>query len=150
MWHKKPCPQVLPAVVHPTKCNVNEAVCEYIVPEIHPVHTKNITYHNYKHVHSFPHTTSNENVITNQQFMAPPVAGAQTGPGFGGPVMGAQMAPGFGGPVMGAQTNPAFGGPVMGAQSNPAFGGPVMGAQSNPAFGGPVMGAHHKKPWGCC
>lgn len=109
MWHHKPCPQVLPAVVHPTKCNVTEKVCEYIVPEVHPVHTKHITYHNYKHVHSFPHTVSNEDVITNQQFVGPPspVAGATYAPS--GPVMGAHMGPGM----------PMYGGPVAGAGMGP-------------------------------
>ncbi|MED1561803.1 spore coat protein CotH [Alkalihalobacillus alcalophilus ATCC 27647 = CGMCC 1.3604] len=89
--------QVMPAVVHPTQQNIVQKTCEYIVPEVHPTHTTNVTNHVYKHVHSFPHTTSQQQTVTNQQFVggpSAPVAGAMS-PGFGGPVAGA-MSPGFG------------------------------------------------------
>ncbi|WP_017727908.1 spore coat protein, partial [Halalkalibacterium ligniniphilum] len=78
--------QVLPAVVHPTKCNVMQNTCEYIVPEIHPSHTTHLTNHVYNHVHSFPHTDSYQQNIANQHFVQRPR------PAHYGPVAGA-MAP---------------------------------------------------------
>ena len=64
--HKPTTTQVMPAVVHPTQHNIVEKTCEYIVPEVHPTHTTNVTNHVYKHVHSFPNTISNEQTISNQ------------------------------------------------------------------------------------
>lgn len=120
--------KMMPAVVHPTKHSVVEKTCEYIVPEVHPTHTDYVTNHVYKHVHSCPHTESNHQNVSNQQFTGNngPVMGAQSN----APVMGAQSNM----PVMGAQSNA----PVMGAQSNM----PVMGAQNN----APVMGAQNNMP----
>lgn len=96
--------QVMPAQVHPTQHNIVEKTCEYIVPEVYPTHTTNVTNHVYKHVKSFPQTQSFEQNISNQQFVAPggsmgpgPVAGASTGPGMMGPGM-------MGGPVAGAMS----------------------------------------------
>ncbi|MCM3762131.1 spore coat protein [Alkalihalobacillus oceani] len=128
--------QVLPAKVHPTQHNIVEKTCEYIVPEVYPTHTTNVTNHVYKHVSSFPQTQSFDETISNQQFVAP-------SQGFGGgPVAGAMAPPrpnmmgmGMNAPVMGAMSQPNA--PVMGAMSQPNA--PVMGAmhQAN----APVMGA---------
>lgn len=79
--------KVLPAKIHPTKQNVVEKTCEYIVPEVYPTHTTHVTNHVYKHVNSYPHTQSFEETVQNQQFSeAPfgqspsfPVAGAMSG-----------------------------------------------------------------------
>ncbi|UOE92168.1 spore coat protein [Alkalihalobacillus sp. LMS39] len=116
MW-QKPCTQIMPAVVHPTKCNVRQKCCEYIVPNIHPSHTTNVTHHNYKHVHTFPHTESFQQTVSHQNIVAPPgVAGAGFGPG-GSP------GAGFGAPgVAGAGFGPA-GAPGAGAYG-PGFAGP--------------------------
>ncbi|NEU31285.1 spore coat protein [bacterium LRH843] len=137
--------QVLPARVHPTQCNIVEKTCEYIVPEVFPSHTTNVTNHVYKHVKSFPHTQSNQQTISNQQFIAPqgPVAGASMGPyaqmgqgGFGAQA-GAMMPPNA--PVLGAMAAPNA--PFMGAMAAPNA--PVMGAMSSPMYG------HHKHHKGC-
>ncbi len=95
---------------------MNHTFQNTIVPHIHPSHTTTVNHHNFQHVHSFPHTESVVNEVTNQQFVAPaaPV-------GFGGPVPGA-VAPGFGAPGFGA---PGFGAPGFGA---PGFGAPGFGA----------------------
>ncbi|WP_026671905.1 spore coat protein [Alkalihalobacterium bogoriense] len=95
MW-QKPCTQIMPAVVHPTKCNVRQKCCEYIVPNIHPSHTTNLTHHNYKHVHTFPHTESFQQTVSHQNVIAPPTAvpGAGFGPAGAPGVAGA----GFAGP----------------------------------------------------
>ncbi|WP_078553473.1 spore coat protein [Bacillus alkalicellulosilyticus] len=94
MWPK--CTKVMPAIVHPTKCNVTQQCCEYIVPEIHPSHTTNITHHHYKHVHSFPHTFSQQQTVSHQNVIQPPTFAPAPGPrpGFAGPA----AAPGFAGP----------------------------------------------------
>jgi len=64
--HCKPN-HVLPAIVHPTKCCVNNTFTNNIVPHIHPSHTTTVNHVNYKHQHFFPHTQSVENVVTNTQ-----------------------------------------------------------------------------------
>ncbi|MBP2241326.1 spore coat protein D [Cytobacillus eiseniae] len=84
---------VLPAIVHPTKCCVNNTFQNNIVPHIHPTHTTTVNHVNFQHQHYFPHTNSNVTQVTNQQFVA---GGGQAPGGFGGPVGG-----GFGGPVGG-------------------------------------------------
>lgn len=84
---------VLPAIVHPTKCCVNKTFQNNVVPHIHPTHTTNVNHINFQHQHYFPQTQSTVNQVTNQQFIAAP--GPALG-GFGGPVPG-----GFGGTVPG-------------------------------------------------
>ncbi|GIN91996.1 hypothetical protein J6TS1_24370 [Siminovitchia terrae] len=94
--------QVLPAVVHPTKCCVNHKFYNNIIPEIHPTHTTNVNHINCEHQHYFPHTESVVNEVTNTQSFAPgpgPGIGVPPGPGFGpmaGPGMGPMMGPGMG------------------------------------------------------
>jgi spore coat protein D len=150
--HQPPtCTKVMPAVVHPTKCNVTQKTCEYIVPEVHPTHTTHVTNHVYKHVHSFPHTDSFEQTISNQQFVAngpgPQVAGAMMPPrppmgGYGpqamGPMAGANMAPNMGpmgfGPQAGANMAPNMG-PTAGANMGPMGFGPQAGANMAPNMG---------------
>ncbi|WP_078428191.1 spore coat protein [Alkalihalobacterium alkalinitrilicum] len=136
MWNR-PCTKVMPAVVHPTKCNVTHQCCEYIVPEIHPSHTTNVTHHHYKHIHSFPHTTSQQQQITHQHFVSP------TGMGPGAPT---QVSP-FAGPGMGPGMGPGAG-PGFGPTQTAPFGGPGMGPGQNPWGMGPMGNPHHKKPCG--
>lgn len=88
---------ILPAIVSPTKCCVNHTFQNNVVPHIHPSHTTTVNHINYQHVHSFPHTQSVVNEVTNQQFVAAPGPGVPAA-GFGAPVGGA-MGPGFGAPV---------------------------------------------------
>ncbi|MBY0122639.1 spore coat protein [Bacillus sp. S/N-304-OC-R1] len=102
---------VLPAIVHPTKCCVNHTFQNNIVPHIHPSHTTTVNHINFEHVHSFPHTQSVVNEVTNQQFVAPPGPGVVPAPGFG--------APGFGAPVAGAA--PPYGVPGPGFGAGPFF-----------------------------
>lgn len=93
--------RVLPARVAPTQQNIIEKTCEYIVPEIYPTHTHNITNHVYKHVKSFPQTYSTSQTIANQQFVVPPGPPRPVpAPPAYGPVGGAPVA-GYG-PVAGA------------------------------------------------
>ncbi|MEH7441649.1 CotD family spore coat protein, partial [Bacillus sp. JJ1122] len=85
---------VLPTVVHPTKCCVNHNYVNNVVPHIHPTHTTNVNHINYDHVHYFPQTQSTVNQVTNQNFYG------GSGPGVG--PMGPRPRPGFGGaPGMG-------------------------------------------------
>ncbi|MDV2683575.1 CotD family spore coat protein [Alkalihalophilus lindianensis] len=147
--HQPPtCTKVMPAVVHPTKCNVTQKTCEYIVPEVHPTHTTHVTNHVYKHVHSFPHTDSFKQTISSQQFVGhgpgPQVAGAMMPPrppmgGYGpqamGPMAGANMGPMGFGPQAGANMGPNMGpmgfGPQAGANMAPNM-GPTAGAYMGP------------------
>lgn len=148
--------QMMPAQVAPTQHNIVEKTCEYIVPEVFPSHTTNVTNHVYKHVKSFPQTQSFEENISHQQFVdptagRPPVAGAMAGPGMGAPVAGAMYGPQAGAPMYGPQA----GGPVAGAMAPPRpnmmgpMGGygmpnaPVMGAMS------PMHHGKHHKSCGC-
>ncbi|WP_332630278.1 CotD family spore coat protein [Halalkalibacter flavus] len=97
--------QVMPAQVAPTQQQVVDKTCEYIVPHVYPSHTHYNTNHVYKHVASFPHTTSQSQQIFHQQFAQPTAPGF--GPGFGpgaGPGFGPQAGPGFG-----PQAGPGFG-----------------------------------------
>ncbi|WP_419393744.1 CotD family spore coat protein [Cytobacillus praedii] len=77
---------VLPAIVHPTKCCVNNTFQNNVVPHIHPTHTTNVNHINFQHQHYFPQTQSTVNQVTNQQFVAAP--GPFPG-GFGGPARAA-------------------------------------------------------------
>lgn len=121
---------IMPAVIHPTKCCVNHTFSTTVVPHIHPSHTTTVNHHLFEHKHYFPQTQSLANEVSNQQFNCgpgpvspapvPPV-GPGFGPGMGGPGFG----PGMGGPGFG----PGMGGPGF---------GPGMGA---PGFGpGPYWG----------
>ncbi|WP_257008252.1 spore coat protein [Bacillus sp. FJAT-45350] len=111
----RPTSQVMPAVVHPTQHQQVQKCCEYIVPEVHPSHTDYITQHHYKHVHSFPQTYSQQQFVTNQQFVQPPtpprpVPGPGMGPGAAG--MGPGMVAGAGmGPGMAPGMAPGMGAP---------------------------------------
>lgn len=89
---------VLPAQVSPMKCCVNNTFQNVVVPHVHPSHTTTVNHINYQHVHSFPHTQSVVNEVTNQQFVAPPTPGVV--PPVAAPFPGA-MGPGFGAPIPG-------------------------------------------------
>jgi spore coat protein D len=97
---------VLPTVVHPTKCCVNHNFVNNVVPHVHPTHTTNVNHINYDHVHYFPQTQSTVNQVTHQNHYGGPgpvpFGGPRPRPGFGGgPGMGPGPA-GFGpGPGMG-------------------------------------------------
>lgn len=62
-------PNILPPVVHPTKCCVNHTFTKTIVPHIHPTHTTTVNHQLYEHQHYFPHTQSAVNEVSNQQFV---------------------------------------------------------------------------------
>ncbi|MBT2639055.1 CotD family spore coat protein [Bacillus sp. ISL-39] len=108
--HCKPT-NVLPTVVHPTQCCVNNSFTNNVVPHVHPTHTTNVNHINYDHVHYFPQTQSTVNQVTHQNHYGGP------GPVPGGVApVGPRPRPGFGGP--------GFGGPGFGG---PGFGGPGFG-----------------------
>ena len=90
---------MLPAIVCPTKCFVNNNFENLVQPVIHPSHTTNVNHTNIQQQHFFPHTESVVNKVTQQNLRPAPylhltqapgtVAGAMTGPGpYPGPVMG--------------------------------------------------------------
>jgi spore coat protein D len=100
---------IMPAIVHPTKCCTNHNFSNTVVPHIHPAHTTTVNHHMYQHKHYFPQTQSVVSDVSHQHLncgpgMAPgfgPGPGMGMGPGYGaGPGMG--MGPGYGaGPGMG-------------------------------------------------
>ncbi|MDQ0176155.1 spore coat protein [Bacillus chungangensis] len=65
-------PTVLPAVVHPTKCCVNNTYQKFIVPHIHPSHTTNVNHTLYQHQHYFPHTESAVSDVKSQHLLCGP------------------------------------------------------------------------------
>lgn len=114
---------IMPAVIHPTKCCVNHTFSTTVVPHIHPMHTTTVNHQLFQHKHYFPQTQSMVNEVSNQQFACP----GPMGPGFGpGPV-----GPGFGGP---GPVGPGFGGP---GPVGPGFGAGPMGPGMGP---GPFYG----------
>jgi spore coat protein D len=107
---------VLPAVVHPTKCCTNHNFSTTIVPHIHPTHTTTVNHHLYQHKHYFPQTQSVVSDVSHQHMNCP-----GPGPGFGA---GPGMTPGFGaGPGMGMGPGMAPGmAPGMGPGMTPGMG----------------------------
>ncbi|WP_200792874.1 spore coat protein [Bacillus massilinigeriensis] len=103
-------PNILPAIVHPTKCCVNNSYSENMVPHIHPAHTTNVHHEKFNHVHYFPHTQSAVNEVSHQHFY-----------GGSGPVSPSQVSP-MAGPYGGPMS-----GPVGGAMSGPMGMGPRPG-----------------------
>ncbi|MBM7584297.1 spore coat protein D [Bacillus pakistanensis] len=88
---------VLPAVVHPTKCCVKHVNSVYEVPHIHPVHTTIMNNQMYQHKHYFPQTQSMVDSASHQQFNCGGGPGGPGGPGFGpGPGGPGGPGPGFG------------------------------------------------------
>ncbi|MEK3886066.1 CotD family spore coat protein [Bacillus sp. FSL K6-3431] len=79
-------PKVLPAVVHPTKCCVKHTQENFIVPEIHPIHTTTVNHKNFEHQHFFPHTQSTVNEVSNQQMNMPGPGPMGLGPANMGPM----------------------------------------------------------------
>lgn len=128
-WNCNQPSQVLPAIVHPTKCCTKHTFSNVVQPHIHPSHTTIVNHTNVQNQHYFPQTQSVANQVTNQNFNMGPgpgqVAGAyMPGPGPG-QVAGAYM-PGYGQP-----------GQVAGAMSNmPA-----------PGVGGAYNPGNMKRPW---
>ncbi|KAA0562668.1 CotD family spore coat protein [Rossellomorea aquimaris] len=105
--YKRPRPnQVLPAVMHPTKCCVNQTCNTYEVPHIHPTHTTNVNNVMYQHKHYFPQTQSQVDSVSHQHFNCGGGPGGPGGPqGPGGPG-GPGFGPGFG---PGPRPRPPFG-----------------------------------------
>jgi spore coat protein D len=155
----------MPTQVAPTQQNVVEKTCEYIVPEVYPTHTHFQTNHVYKHVKSFPQTTSYDENIYNQQFVepstGPQVAGAmspQAGPGYGPGAMSPMAGPGNGSQVAGAmspQAGPGYGPGAMSPMAGPGYGPGAMSPMAGPGYGPQVAGAMSpmagkgKKSCGC-
>jgi spore coat protein D len=89
--------QVLPAVMHPTKCCVNHNMTTYEVPHIHPTHTTNVNNVMYQHKHYLPQTQSQVDSVSHQQFNCGGGPGGPGGPaGPGGPGFGPRPRPPFG------------------------------------------------------
>ncbi|MDT9027491.1 spore coat protein [Rossellomorea yichunensis] len=92
--------QVLPAIVHPTKCCTQHTYNNIVQPHIHPSHTNTINHTNVQNQHYYPHSQSVANEVTSQDYNmgpGPSVAGAYT-PGMPGQVAGAHKpSPGYGG-----------------------------------------------------
>ncbi|MDQ0155172.1 CotD family spore coat protein [Robertmurraya andreesenii] len=65
-------PNILPTIVHPTKCCVNQTFSNNIVPHVHPTHTTTVNHINFQHQHYFPQSYSAVNEVTHQHFAAPP------------------------------------------------------------------------------
>lgn len=63
-------PKVLPAIVYPTKCCVNNTFTNYIVPHVHPTHTTTVNHINFQHQHYFPQSYSTVDEVTHQNFVA--------------------------------------------------------------------------------
>ncbi|WP_246516602.1 CotD family spore coat protein [Salicibibacter cibarius] len=72
MQHCPQKPVVLPAVVHPPKCNVTHSMQEYVVPEVHPSHTTHVHNDVYKHVHSYPHSQDQVAGAQSEHYHCPP------------------------------------------------------------------------------
>ncbi|WP_240375461.1 CotD family spore coat protein [Bacillus piscicola] len=77
---KKNRPCVMPPVCHPVVNQTAYNCNEYIVPEVHPVHTTTVNKHMYKHYHTYPQTYSDANEVYHQHFVDSPGAGPLSGP----------------------------------------------------------------------
>lgn len=62
-------PNVMPPIVYPTKCCVNNTFSKTIVPHVHPTHTTTVNHQMFEHQHYFPQTQSTVNEVSNQQLM---------------------------------------------------------------------------------
>lgn len=58
-------PKHLPPIVCPTKTNVKNIYEPYIVPVIHPSHTKYQYHKIYEYQHHFPHSVSQSTDVTS-------------------------------------------------------------------------------------
>ncbi|MBB5174513.1 CotD family spore coat protein [Texcoconibacillus texcoconensis] len=93
--HGQPRGYMMQPRVHPTRYDQRHFCCDYVVPEVHPSHTKNIYHHRYNHVHQFPHSESRYDTVSHQHFVGGP--GPMAGPGGApgpGPMAGPGGAPG--------------------------------------------------------
>lgn len=113
--HCRPRPsQVMPAVVHPTKCCVTHSFQNVVVPHIHPSHYTHVNHVNYENQHSYPQTQSTVDQVTTSNVNVGPstgVAGAYS-PGMG-------MGYGCGGPATGVAGASTCQG--MGPKQGPSF-----------------------------
>ncbi|MGG3843356.1 CotD family spore coat protein [Anoxybacillus kestanbolensis] len=64
-------PNMMPPIVHPTKCCTQHQVQTTIVPHIHPSHTTYVNHHLFQHQHYFPHTQSVVNNVSHQHVVCP-------------------------------------------------------------------------------
>ncbi|WP_043932243.1 spore coat protein [Bacillus sp. EB01] len=142
------CPrptQVLPAIVHPTKCCYTHSYNNVLQPHVHPTHTTHVNHTNIQNAHFFPQSQSFQNVTSMSDIgpqpglpPGPSVAGAYApGPGMA-PGMAPGMMPGMMGPGM---MGPGTG--VAGAYQP----GPGMGPGTGVA--GAYSGKHMGKGCGC-
>ena len=126
--------RVLPAIVCPTKCFVNHNYENVIQPVIHPSHTTTVNHTNIVNQHSFPHTQSVVNEVSQQNVGSAPFPTPFTGPGsVAGAMNGQGPYPGMG---MGPFGNPSS---VAGAMNGQ---GPYPGMGMGP------MGHHGCGPGG--
>ena len=97
-------PKILPAIVCPTKCCVNNTFDQFVQPVVHPSHTTNVNHTNLQYQHHFPHTQSfvNETSVTDigpvPGPVPPPTVGGFPGGfpgGYPGGFPGPRPRPGF-------------------------------------------------------
>ncbi|WP_141433139.1 CotD family spore coat protein [Bacillus sp. 03113] len=99
--------QVLPAVVHPTKCCVQHTYKNVVQPNIYPTHTTNVQHTNIVKQNYFPQTQSFVDQVSTQEVNMGPGPFPGYGPGPG--VAGASM-PGYGpGPGVAGASMPGYG-----------------------------------------
>lgn len=138
--HCKQPSQVLPAIVHPTKCCTTHSFNNVVQPHIHPSHTTHVNHTNIQNQHYFPHTQSAVNQVTSTNMNmgpGPSVAGAfSPAPGpMPGQVAGAYSPGSAPGQVAGAfAPNMPAPGQVAGAFA------PNMPAPGSPGFRKPGFG----------
>ena len=129
--------KVLPAIVCPTKCFVNNNFENLVQPVIHPSHTTNVNHTNIQQQHFFPHTESVVNKVTEQNLGPAPGPMPYPAPGMG-------MGPGgYPGSVAGAMSGPGYPAPGMGMGPG-GYPGSVAGAMSGPGMG---MGPKGRRFW---
>ncbi|MBS2969358.1 spore coat protein CotH [Metabacillus sp. KIGAM252] len=61
-------PYMMPPIVHPTQCCVQNTCSTTAVPHIHPQHTTNVNHQMYQHLHYYPQTQSAVNEVSHQHF----------------------------------------------------------------------------------
>ncbi|RIW33104.1 spore coat protein CotD [Bacillus salacetis] len=90
--------QVLPTVMHPTKCCKVDTFSTYEVPHVHPQHTTIVNNQMYQHKHYFPQSQSMVDSVSHQHFNCGQGPGPGGAPGQMGPMgpMGPMGGPGFG------------------------------------------------------
>ncbi|WP_156288687.1 CotD family spore coat protein [Oceanobacillus salinisoli] len=100
-----------PKCVYPTKVNQVNTYSESCVEHVHPSHTNVVNHHTIKNYHTYPHSTSYQNLVNSVDIQGPayevPAPPAPAGPGFGPGAAPGAAGPGFGPGA--APMNPGFG-----------------------------------------